>query len=125
MVCVKGLNPTGSVFIAQRLVTHVPAAPAAAAATAAAKQQLQTPPTAAASSSASPLLPLSMVVAAGPFTTSDNMQYEPLEELLKYCSGGCGSGVHMYCTAHMQGPCTAQVGSTHRSSESPKLYPMS
>ena len=30
---------------------------------------------------------LSVVVAAGPFTTSDNFHYEPLEELLKYCSG--------------------------------------
>ena len=74
VVGVKGLNPTGSVFVAQQLITHVPAAK---------QQQPQSLEAAAAVGAAA----LSIVVAAGPFTTSDNVQYEPLEELLKYCSG--------------------------------------
>lgn len=75
VVGVKGLNPTGSVFVAQQLITHVPAAP---------KQcQVQEGATTSGSGGSA----LSMVVAAGPFTTSDNMQYEPLDELFKFCSG--------------------------------------
>ena len=70
VVGVKGLNPTGSVFVAQQLVTHVPAAP---------RQQQEAPQEGGGG--------MSMVVAAGPFTTSDNVQYEPLEELLRFCTG--------------------------------------
>ena len=74
VVGVKGLNPTGSVFVAQQLVTHVPAAP---------RQQQQAQERDGGGDGGL----LSMVVAAGPFTTSDNVQYEPLDELLKYCTG--------------------------------------
>ena len=70
VVGVKGLNPTGSVFVAQQLVTHVPAAP---------RQRQEAPQECGGG--------MSMVVAAGPFTTSDNVQYEPLEELLNFCTG--------------------------------------
>ncbi|KAG2447187.1 hypothetical protein HYH02_007930 [Chlamydomonas schloesseri] len=70
-VCAYGLNPTGSRFIAQRLVTHVPPPPPAAS----------TLPEAARSAG------LSMVVAAGPFCLSDDLAaYSPLDELLAYCS---------------------------------------
>ena len=75
VVGVKGLNPTGSVFVAQQLVTHVPAAPR--------QQQQQAQERDGGGDGGL----LSMVVAAGPFTTSDNVQYEPLDELLKYCTG--------------------------------------
>lgn len=85
-VCVYGLNPTGHVFIAQRVVTHVPPPlPAAESAS-----------TSGAGSGLGPTLSvsaadrqggLSMVVAAGPYTLSDNLSYEPLEDLLSYCSG--------------------------------------
>mmetsp|Transcript_4249 Transcript_4249/g.9247 ORF Transcript_4249/g.9247 Transcript_4249/m.9247 type:complete len:633 (+) Transcript_4249:69-1967(+) len=74
VVCVKGVNPTGDTLVAQQLCTHLPAqrlAPAAAAAAAAA---------------CAPAASLSMVVAAGPYTTSEDVSYEPLTELLKYCS---------------------------------------
>ncbi len=85
-VCVYGLNPTGHVFIAQRIVTHVPPPLPAA----------EPAPATGAGSGLGPTLSvsaadrqggLSMVVAAGPYTLSDNLSYEPLEDLLSYCSG--------------------------------------
>ena len=65
----RGLNPTGSAFVAQQLVTHLPASAPASTADGAA----------------------SIVVAAGPFTTTDDVTYEPLGELLRYCAGGLWS----------------------------------
>eukprot|EP00955_Chlamydomonas_euryale_P103967 365535-Chlamydomonas_euryale.AAC.3 len=62
VVAVCGLNPTGDALVAQSIVTHMPPparppdeAPAAA----------------------------SLVVAAGPYTTAENLLYEPLGELLR------------------------------------------
>lgn len=95
-VAVMGLNPTGHTFIAQRVVTHLPAQPRAQAAavvvdtadaaTAGAEPLAEAGAAAAGSAVSSGL---SMVVAAGPFTTSDSMAYEPLSDLLAYCTGGC------------------------------------
>lgn len=69
-VCAWGLNPTGSAFMAHRLVTHLPPPPPAAAVDAASREG-----------------GLSMVVAAGPFTLSGDLSYAPLVDLLAYCSG--------------------------------------
>ncbi|KAG2444445.1 hypothetical protein HXX76_001198 [Chlamydomonas incerta] len=69
-VCAYGLNPTGSRFIAQHLVTHVP----------------PPPPGASALPEAARAGGLSLVVAAGPFCLSEDLAYSPLEELLAYCS---------------------------------------
>lgn len=70
-VAVKGLNPTGRTFVAQRLVTHLPAQAQDGAADAQAARSSG----------------VSMVVAAGPFTPTDSMAFEPLAELLAQCSG--------------------------------------
>ncbi|KXZ48752.1 hypothetical protein GPECTOR_25g336 [Gonium pectorale] len=78
-VCAFGLNPTGSTFVAQRLVTHVPPPPLAAAASGASDAGMAT--AAAARESG-----LSLVVAAGPFSLTEDMSYSPLDELLSYCS---------------------------------------
>lgn len=86
-VCAYGLNPTGSRFIAQRLVTHVPPPPAASALPEAARSG-----------------GLSLVVAAGPFCLSDDLSYSPLEELLAACSGACESvGASALCAPHSSG----------------------
>lgn len=70
VVAVRGLNPTGQVFIAQQLVSHLPAPAASTGMEEGAAKA-------------------SVVVAAGPYTTSDDLAYEPLEELLQYCAGNC------------------------------------
>ncbi|XP_046490163.1 DNA polymerase alpha subunit B [Neodiprion pinetum] len=66
IVSVKGVNPTGHTLVVKNLFFESPAPP-----------------------SASPKLAgsdLRIVVAAGPFTQSDNLAYEPLLELIDYVS---------------------------------------
>ncbi|GAX74279.1 hypothetical protein CEUSTIGMA_g1728.t1 [Chlamydomonas eustigma] len=75
VVGVKGLNPTGSTFVAQQLITHV--IPVG---------RMMEEKKGEGTAAASPPKHLSMVVAAGPFTNSDNVLYEPLTDLLQYCS---------------------------------------
>ncbi|GFR52569.1 hypothetical protein Agub_g15161 [Astrephomene gubernaculifera] len=82
-VCVYGLNPTGSKFIAQRLVTHVPPpAPGASVLAAGESSSGNAAEVAAAVRSSG----MSMVVAAGPYCLTEDLSYSPLEELLSYCS---------------------------------------
>jgi hypothetical protein len=93
VIGVKGLNPTGSTFIAQQLITHV--IPAVRQ-----KEVQHEESTAAAVSTLR--RNLSMVMAAGPFSTSDNMLYEPLTELLRYCSGEASAESFHTCTCPRQ-----------------------
>ena len=65
-VVVEGANPSGFCLVARRLVAGAPGAREPA------------PP-----ASAAP--PLSLVVAAGPYTCGGDLAYEPLQELLAYC----------------------------------------
>ncbi len=64
----RGRNPSGKAIIAAQVTTHLPAP--------------RYSPEAGSGSEAG----LSLVVAAGPFTCSDNLGYEPLEGLLAACS---------------------------------------
>lgn len=66
VIAAKGLNPSGQLFVAQQLCSHLPPPPPAAPAPG----------------------PASVVVAAGPYTPSDDLGYEPLTDLLAYCAGG-------------------------------------
>lgn len=66
VVGVRGVNLTQRQIIAHELYTHVP-------------QPRQSP------AAGQPSGGVSMVVAAGPFTTTEDLTYEPLQELLKYC----------------------------------------
>ena len=86
-VFVYGINPTGACLIAQRMVTHVP--PPQLPLSTRHPSPSPLPPLAAGVSSdlddKSRTAPLSMVVAAGPYTTCDNLSYEPLSDLLAHC----------------------------------------
>jgi DNA polymerase alpha subunit B len=64
---VEGANPSGFCLVARRLVSGLPGPRA---------------PDASADSAA----PFSLVVAAGPFTCAGDLAYEPLTELLSYCT---------------------------------------
>lgn len=69
VVAARGMNPSSHTFIAQQLWTHIPA-------------PVATPPPPEADAAA----PVSAVVAVGPFTTSADVSYQPLAELLQYCT---------------------------------------
>ncbi|XP_073012947.1 uncharacterized protein [Typha latifolia] len=81
-VGIEGHNPSGHCFIASKLVDSIPISveadlppnkkPAVA-------QESQ-------SCSSSASRALSVVIAAGPFTTTDNLLFEPLQDLLAYAS---------------------------------------
>ncbi len=64
MVAVRGVNPTGAALVAQSVCASLPA-PAPAGEPGA----------------------TCVLVAAGPFTTADELCYEPLEQLLHHCDG--------------------------------------
>eukprot|EP00873_Tetraselmis_striata_P017967 jgi/Tetstr1/438231/TSEL_002883.t1 len=66
VVLVEGTNPTGRCLTATSIVSAVPAA-----ATPTEPRQVS---------------PHSVVAACGPFSTSENLAYEPLQELLEYCT---------------------------------------
>jgi len=66
VVLVEGTNPTGRCITATSIVSAVPAA-----ATPTEPRQVS---------------PHSVVAACGPFSTSENLAYEPLQELLEYCT---------------------------------------
>eukprot|EP00798_Chlamydomonas_sp_ICE-L_P021544 gene21544-28536_t len=72
VVAAQGNNPTGNTFLAKELVTHLPAR-------ATTKSRLQ-------QGGDEEAAPLTMVVAAGPYTTTGDMLFEPLNELLQFCS---------------------------------------
>ncbi|KAG1660958.1 hypothetical protein FOA52_005583 [Chlamydomonas sp. UWO 241] len=82
VVAVRGLNPTGSVFVAQSICTHVPPR---ASAPPPPPPSSATPP-AAAHGTQLAQRGTSLVAACGPFTTVDNLLYEPLTELLRHAT---------------------------------------
>lgn len=69
VLALEGNNPSGSVFRAQRVLPVRPAAPAPVAGEADA-------------SACDRPAPLSVLIASGPFTSDEDLGYEPLEELL-------------------------------------------
>lgn len=70
VVAVQATNPTGSRLVASRIL-HDAAPPESPLPTAPGTEDGATPP-------------LQVVLASGPYTTSDNLDYEPLQDLLKY-----------------------------------------
>ena len=81
VVGVKGLNPTGTIFVARQLCLGVPA-PRLASPSA--------PTPLGPSPSSAPCEGMSLVLACGPYTANGDMAFEPLEELLRCCSGRRG-----------------------------------
>ncbi|XP_041352410.1 DNA polymerase alpha subunit B-like [Gigantopelta aegis] len=65
IVAVEGVNSTGNMFVASKIFENVCVPPPA-------------------TSVKTENVPLSLVVAAGPFTTSDTLTYDPLADFLKY-----------------------------------------
>lgn len=67
VIGVKGANPTGHTLVAQSVYTSFPPpAPAAPAPLAA---------------------PMCVVVAAGPYSTAENLCFAPLDHILQHCQG--------------------------------------
>lgn len=85
IIGVEGQNPSGHCFVASRIVDSIPMLTKDDAFNSqspqAKRQVLDASVTVAVTKS---VTPLSMVIAAGPFTTSDNLTYEPLMELLDF-----------------------------------------
>ncbi|KAM2018383.1 hypothetical protein ACFX1T_021332 [Malus domestica] len=85
IIGVEGTNPSGHCFIASKLVDSVPLPVAADANSPPAKKQAldqEILPTELSSKQPE----LSVIIASGPFTTTDNLFFEPLRELLAYAS---------------------------------------
>ncbi|XP_020220772.1 DNA polymerase alpha subunit B [Cajanus cajan] len=82
VVCIEGHNPSGHCFIASNLVDSIPTSIADENLNPAKKQAIdkENQPTDLLSKERE----LSMIIAAGPFTTTDNLLFEPLMELLAY-----------------------------------------
>jgi DNA polymerase alpha subunit B len=72
IVALEGMNPTGRKLQVQRLCEGAAAAPVTTRRSALRQYHLQ----------AQEGQPLKLVTAAGPFTTSDNFHYQPLQDLL-------------------------------------------
>ncbi|XP_039055588.1 DNA polymerase alpha subunit B-like isoform X2 [Hibiscus syriacus] len=85
VVGIKGNNPSGHCLIASELVDYIPLSIAADMDLPPAKKQaLDDEIQATHLSSAS--TEITMIIAAGPFTTTDNLLFEPLSELLAYAT---------------------------------------
>ncbi|KAK6922360.1 DNA polymerase alpha/delta/epsilon, subunit B [Dillenia turbinata] len=83
VVGIEGHNPSGHCMIASKLVDSIPLSISTNLDLHPAKKQTMDPefqPT----DSSSVLAELSMIAAAGPFTTTDNLMFEPLTGLLSY-----------------------------------------
>ncbi|XP_031125202.1 DNA polymerase alpha subunit B [Ipomoea triloba] len=83
VIGVEGHNPSGHCLIASKIIDHIPSSVSSdeglhPAKKQAMNQELQRTNTYGAVSE------LSLIVAAGPFTTTDNLFFEPLTELLAY-----------------------------------------
>ncbi|KAL3835659.1 hypothetical protein ACJIZ3_010395 [Penstemon smallii] len=82
VVGVEGHNPSGHCLIASKIIDYVPLSAISneqhPAKRQAMDQNLQLP------NPSQDMSELSLIVAAGPFTTSDNLLFEPLNELLAY-----------------------------------------
>lgn len=83
VIGIKGHNPSGHCLIASEIIDYVPLSDSSDENSQPAKKQaldqdlIQT--------DLSPVLPeISVLIAGGPFTTTDNLMFEPLTELLAY-----------------------------------------
>ncbi|GMI83477.1 DNA polymerase alpha 2, EMBRYO DEFECTIVE 2814 [Hibiscus trionum] len=85
VVGIKGHNPSGHCLIASELVDYIPLSIAADADLPPAKKQALDEEIQATHLS-STLTEITMIIAAGPFTTTDNLLFEPLSELLAYAT---------------------------------------
>ncbi|XP_022734880.1 DNA polymerase alpha subunit B-like isoform X2 [Durio zibethinus] len=88
VVGIKGHNPSGHCLIASELVDSVPLSVAADMNLPRAKKQALDEEIQATNLSCAPT-EITMVIAAGPFTTTDNLLFEPLTELLAYATKKC------------------------------------
>ncbi|KAK3139635.1 hypothetical protein QOZ80_5AG0386660 [Eleusine coracana subsp. coracana] len=82
VVGIDGHNPSGHCFIASKLIDSIPNS-VEAQLPSAKKQAVgnERPPN---SNTDTPSRVLSSIIAAGPYTTTDNLLFEPLQELLSY-----------------------------------------
>ncbi|KAJ4795175.1 DNA polymerase alpha subunit B [Rhynchospora pubera] len=80
VVGIQGRNPSGHYFVALKVFDSLPIPNEIACPPA--KKQAR--PIEDAPSTSSPSRVLSAIIASGPFTTSDNLLFEPLQELLAY-----------------------------------------
>ncbi|XVE85256.1 hypothetical protein DITRI_Ditri17bG0077500 [Diplodiscus trichospermus] len=88
VVGIKGHNPSGHCLIASELVDSVPLSIAADTNLPPAKKQALDEESQATSLSCAPA-EITAIIAAGPFTTTDNLLFEPLKELLAYATRKC------------------------------------
>ncbi|TVU51822.1 hypothetical protein EJB05_03267 [Eragrostis curvula] len=82
VVGIDGHNPSGHCFIASKLIDSIPIS--ADAQLPSAKKQAVGNESPQNSNTVTPSKVLSTVIAAGPYTTTDNLLFEPLQELLSY-----------------------------------------
>ncbi|KAG8493090.1 hypothetical protein CXB51_010645 [Gossypium anomalum] len=85
VVGIKGHNPSGHCLIASELVDSVPLSIAADSDLPPTKKQALDEEIQATHLSSTPT-ETTMIIAAGPFTTTDNLLFEPLSELLAYAT---------------------------------------
>ncbi|KAK8490467.1 hypothetical protein V6N12_005441 [Hibiscus sabdariffa] len=85
VVGIKGHNPSGHCLIASELVDYIPLSIAADTDLPPAKKQALDEEIQATDLSSTPT-EITMIIAAGPFTTTDNLSFEPLSELLAYAT---------------------------------------
>ncbi|CAN6301501.1 unnamed protein product [Urochloa humidicola] len=82
VVGIEGHNPSGHCFVASKLIDSIPVSVDAQLPSA--KKQAVDSESHQNSDTAAPSRALSSVIAAGPYTTTDNLLFEPLQELLSY-----------------------------------------
>lgn len=83
VVGVEGHNPSGHCLVASKIIDYVPLSVSSNENLHPAKKQALDQ-TVQSTDSSCPTPELSLIIAAGPFTTSDNLLFEPLVELLGY-----------------------------------------
>ncbi|XP_022776255.1 DNA polymerase alpha subunit B-like isoform X5 [Durio zibethinus] len=88
VVGIKGHNPSGHCLIASELVDSVPLSFAADTNLRPAKKQALDEEIQATKFPSSPT-EITLIIAAGPFTTTENLLFEPLKELLTYATRKC------------------------------------
>ncbi|KAJ4839405.1 hypothetical protein Tsubulata_016860 [Turnera subulata] len=86
IVGIEGQNPSGHCFIASKLVDSVPLSDCGDENLPPAKRQAFDQEFQSADLSSAQDQTLSALIASGPFTTSDNLLFEPFKELLAYAS---------------------------------------
>uniref|UniRef100_A0A7N0ZY30 DNA polymerase alpha subunit B n=1 Tax=Kalanchoe fedtschenkoi TaxID=63787 RepID=A0A7N0ZY30_KALFE len=82
VVGVEGNNPSGHCFVASKIIDYIPCLKSSSVNFPPAKKQDLDPEFA--STDEENISELSMIIAAGPFTTIDNLYFEPLSDLLAY-----------------------------------------